>query len=73
MKVTFEFDLPEDQHEYDVMNQAIRMQKVLWDLSEALRTYEKYGHQFKDANDAVVKIREELYKTINNYEVNIDL
>jgi hypothetical protein len=49
------------------------MQKVLWDLSEALRTYEKYGHQFKDANDAVVKIREELYKTLNNYEVNIDL
>ena len=73
MKATFEFDLPADQHEYEMMHQAIRMQKVLWDLSEALRTYEKYGHQFKDADDAVIKIREELYKMLVNYEVNIDL
>jgi phage-related tail protein len=73
MKAIFEFDLPEDQHEYDVMNQAIRMQKAMWDLSEALRSWEKYGHQFSDARDAVVKIREEFYTILNNYEVNIDL
>lgn len=73
MKATFEFDLPEDQHEYDIMNQAIRMQRVMWDLSEALRTWEKYGNDFKDARDAVVKIREEFYRILNNYEVNIDL
>lgn len=73
MKATFEFDLPEDQHQYDVMNQALKMQRALWDLSEALRTWQKYGHQFKDANDAVSQIREEFYTTLNNYEVNIDL
>ena len=73
MKATFEFDLPADQYEYEMRHQAIRMQKVLWDLSEALRTYEKYGHQFKDADDAVIKIREELYKMLVNYEVSIDL
>jgi hypothetical protein len=73
MKAKFEFDLPEDQHEYDVMNQASKMQRVLWDLSEALRTWEKYGDPFTDARDAVVKIREEFYRILNNYEVNIDL
>jgi hypothetical protein len=75
MKATFNFDLddPDDKTQYDIMNQAIRMQRVLWDLSEALRTWEKYGHQFTDASDAVVKIREEFYKILNNYEVNIDL
>jgi hypothetical protein len=73
MKATFEFDLPKDQHEYDVMNQAIRMQRVLWDLSEQLLEWEKYGHQYKDAYDAVFKIREEFYRILNNYEVNIDL
>ena len=73
MKVTFEFDLPEDQNEYDIMNQAIRMQRVLWDLSEALRSWEKYGHQFNSADNAVYSIREEFYKILNNYEVNIDL
>jgi hypothetical protein len=73
MKAIFEFDLPADQHDYEMMHQAIRMQKVLWDLSEALRSWQKYGHQFKDANDAVEQIRNEFYTILNNYEVNIDL
>ena len=75
MKAIFEFDLndPDDKTKYDIMNQAIRMQRVLWDLSEALRTWEKYGHQFNSADNAVYSIREEFYKTLNNYEVNIDL
>ena len=75
MKAIFEFDLndPDEKSKYDIMNQAIRMQRVLWDLSEALRTWEKYGHQFNSADNAVYSIREEFYKTLNNYEVNIDL
>jgi hypothetical protein len=73
MKATFEFDFPEDEREYEVMNQAHKMQKVLWDLSEALRTWEKYGHQFNSADNAVYSIREEFYKILNNYQVNIDL
>lgn len=73
MKATFEFDLPEDQHEYDVMNQASKTQRFLWAFSEQLREWEKYGHQFADASDAVIKIREEFYRILNNYEVNIDL
>lgn len=73
MKAIFEFDLPEDQHEYDVMHQASKMQRMLWEFSQQLREWEKYGHQFKDARDAVVKTREEFYKILNNYQVNIDL
>lgn len=73
MKATFEFDLPEDQHEYDVMSQASKMQRFLWEFSQQLREWEKYGHQFSDARDAVVKTREEFYRLLNNYEVNIDL
>lgn len=73
MKATFEFDLPEDQHEYDIMNQASKMQRFLWEFSEQLRAWQKYDHQFKDADDALNQIREEFYKLLNNYEVNIDL
>lgn len=73
MKATFEFDLPEDKHEYDVMNQASKMQRFLWEFSEQLRSWEKYDHSFKDSRDAVVRIREEFYRLLNNYEVNIDL
>jgi len=72
-KAIFEFNLPEDQHEYDVMNQASKMQRFLWEFSEQLRSWQKYGHRFENADDAVEKIREEFHTLLNNYEVNIDL
>jgi hypothetical protein len=73
MRATFEFNLPADQYEYEMMHQSIRMGKVLWDLSEQLRAWEKYGHQFKDADDALSKTREEFHRLLTDYEVNIDL
>ena len=73
MKATFEFDLPNDQDIYEIMSHSTKMQRCLWDIGEALRSWEKYGHTFTDANDAVSKIREDFYNTINNYGVNIDL
>ena len=72
-KVTIEFNLPEDQSYYDVVNQSPRMLALLWDLSQKLRSWQKYGHDFKDANDALDKIREEFYKLINEHDVNIEL
>jgi len=73
MKATFEFDFPEDEREYEVMNQAHKMQRMLSEFSQQLREWEKYGHQFNSADNAVYSIREEFYKMLNNYEVNIDL
>jgi len=36
-KVTFEFDLPEEEREYEVASQATKMQTFLWDYSQQLR------------------------------------
>lgn len=73
MKAIFEFNLPEDQHEYDVMNQSRRVQSFLWDWSQQLRSWDKYGHTFTSADDAVDKIREEFYRLISEHEINLDL
>ena len=73
MKAIFEFDLPEDQHEYDVMSQSQNTQRFLWDFSQQLRSWYKYHHDFKDANDALDRIREEFYRLLNEHDVNIDL
>jgi hypothetical protein len=73
MKAVFEFNLPEDQREYEVMSQASKAQTFMWDFSQQLRAWSKYGHQFKDADDALDKIREEFYRLLNDNEVNIDL
>lgn len=73
MKATFEFNLPEDQYEYEVMSQASKSQRMLWEFSQQLREWRKYGHNFKDASDAVSGIQDEFFRLLNNYEVNIDL
>jgi hypothetical protein len=73
MLVKFEFNLPEDQHEYEVMSQSPKAQRFLWEFSQQLREWRKYGHNFKDASDAVSGIQDEFFRLLNNYEVNIDL
>ena len=71
-KVIFEFNLPDDYHDYEVMNQASKMKSVLCDFSQQLRSWRKYHHDFKDGDDALDKIREEFYRLLNDYQVNID-
>lgn len=73
MKVKFEFSLPDDQREYEIMNQSEQMLSVLSDFNEQLRSWQKYGHRFENTNDALDKIREEWYRLLNYNEVNIDL
>lgn len=72
-KVTFSFDLPDEQHEYDITNQANKMQSFLWDFNQQLRAWQKYHHDFKSADDALDKIREEFYRLLNEHQINIDL
>lgn len=73
MKAILEYNLPDDQHEYDIAIQANRTQSFLWDFSQQLRSWRKYHHGFKDADDALDKIREEFYRLLNQHNVNIDL
>ena len=67
------FQLPEEQNYYDVANQSPRMVALLWDFSQQLRSWYKYHHDFKDADDALDRIREEFYRLLNEHDVNIEL
>ena len=72
-KVTIEYNLPDEQHEYEVAVQAQKVQSFLWDFSKQLRSWYKYHHDFKNADDALNKIREEFYRLLNEHNVDIDL
>lgn len=72
-KAIFEFNLPDDQHDYEVMTQASKVQSFLWDFSQQLRSWYKYDNDFKNGNDALDKIREEFYRLIKEHNINIDL
>jgi hypothetical protein len=73
MKATLEFTLPEDQNDYEVAIQAQRVQAFLYDFSQQLRSWYKYHHDFKDADDALIQIRDEFYKLSNEHSINLDL
>ena len=72
-RATISFNLPEEENEYKIMSQAQNSQRMLWDFSQQLRSWRKYHHDFKDADDALNKIREEFYRLLNEYGVDIDL
>lgn len=73
MKAILQFDLPEDQNDYEIAVQAPKVQSFIWDFSQQLRAWQKYHHDFKSANDALDQIREEFYRLINEHNINIDL
>jgi hypothetical protein len=73
MKVILKFDLPDEQNEYEITYQAQRMQSFICDLESQLRSWYKYGHPFKDADEAVNQIREQFYILANQHNVDLDL
>ncbi len=73
MQITMTFLLPDDQRDYEIATQAPKVQSFLWDFSQQLRSWYKYHHDFKDADDALDKIREEFYRLLNHHNIDIDL
>jgi hypothetical protein len=71
-KAILEFNLPEEQTEYDSVLQAQRVKSFLWDFNQQLRSWRKYHNDFTDASDALEKIREEFYRLLNEHNVEID-
>lgn len=43
MKATLEFNLPEDNNEYKIASRAIDFYVDLTDISQQIRSFEKYG------------------------------
>ena len=62
MKVTVEFELPDEKYEFHNFNQANNMYEFIWEFQELLRSWYKYGHPFKDADDALDQIRNEWFR-----------
>ena len=73
MQATLTFNLPDDQNEYEIATQAPKVQSFLFDFSQQLRSWYKYHHDFKDADDALDKIRDEFYRLLNEHNIDMDI
>ena len=63
VKVNIEFDLPDDQLEYDRMTIAHKMHESLNDISNLLRSIEKYG----ESGDLDGCYHERFFETIKGH------
>ena len=71
MKAILEFNLPEDQRKFEIANQAADMVAAIGHFEDRLRSYIKYGHEFKSAYEALEYIRALLHEEINLRRINI--
>ena len=73
-KITVEYNLPEEQDEFDTANNASKYYSVLWDLDQYLRNFVKYPSDREDPilTDTMAKVRDELWRLMKEYNLDLD-
>lgn len=67
MKAVLEFTLPDERHEHTLAVRAPDIWLAWCDLARELRSLDKYGHQYTDADEAVHCIRGMLYRVLEDH------
>jgi hypothetical protein len=72
MKATLEFNLPEDQHEYDLVVTASQMFNALWEISQELRSICKYEELSEKEWEMADKIRDKFFEILNDNNISLN-
>ena len=74
MKAILEFNLPEDQTEYQMFNDSSKMFSVLWDMKQWLRSQVKYAPDgmSQEAYDAFEECKEKLNELLIDNNLDLD-
>lgn len=70
MKAVLEFNLPEDLDQLKLHLKVTDMLSVLASISNDLRSWEKHGHNFASADEAVSQIRKRLVNYLIESEID---
>jgi len=68
MKAILEFNLPDDNQEFELASKALKMYSTLWDLDVWLRTQIKYNNQ-----EQYEPVREKLRELMNDNRIDFDM
>jgi hypothetical protein len=73
-KITVEYNLPEEQDEFETANNASKYYSVLWDLDQYLRNITKYASNdtTEDQLTAYYALRDEFHKLMVEHNVTLD-
>ena len=75
MKATLEYNLPEDQIEFEFATNGSKWWKVCWDINQWLRQQYKYmpdEEYSEDRYNAYVEAREKLFELMQENGVNLE-
>ena len=75
MKATLEFNLPDDQQDFDLATKGLKFWSVLWELDQSLRAKTKYAPDSlpQDKYDAYQEIRDELRELMLDNNISFDI
>ena len=70
-KVKLEFELPEEQNEYDIIMKAGKYHNVIWDIQNYLRNEWKYNDEkYSDEEYKLLEtIRDRLWEILSDHDV----
>jgi len=71
MKATLEYNLPEDQHEYDLANSAGAMYNALFEIKDELRRLHKYGELKEGQWEIVDKIYQQFHDILIDNRIQL--
>jgi hypothetical protein len=72
MKATIEFNLPEDQHEYDLAVSSSKMYCALYEIQQEIRRVWKYAELTEGQFEIVEQIYDKVNEIINENNVNLN-
>lgn len=73
MKAILEFQLPEDQDQYELCNKSSDMYMVIWEMKQWLRSQTKYASdETSEENvDAMYRCLDKFNELINDFNLEI--
>ena len=72
MKATIEYNLPEDQFEFDNAVKSMKMWHALNEVKDELRRIYKYEDLKENEFEIVERIREKFFEILQENEINLD-
>jgi len=72
MKATIEYNLPDDQFEFDNAVKSTKMFFALTEIKDELRAIWKYEELKENQFEMVERIREKFFEILQENEINLD-
>ena len=71
----YNLDLPEDHEEFEHATNARKYHSILWELDQYLRNKVKHPAEntHSEYTDAMSQVRDELWKILDSYNIDLNL